>query len=178
MTENEQTKICALCAETIKAAAKVCPYCRKNQRRGLFLNRFDLIGAITALLMLGTFLLLARMFTEGRSFSSSRDKIEVISSKVAFQIKPRSTNIFVSGILTNRSNYSWRINKFEIRFFDSFGKTIDVDEGWSNDTFTVLPGSDHSFRFDLYSRKSIPENASYKVLIRSASDPSGQFGGD
>jgi hypothetical protein len=178
MTENEQTKICPLCAETIKAAARVCPYCRKNQRRGLFLNRFDLIGAITALLMLATFLLLARMFTEGRSFSSNRDKIEVISSKVAFQIKPHYTNIVVSGILTNRSNYSWQIRAFEIRFFDGSGKIIDADEGWPDSRLTVLPDSDHSFRFRLDSRKSIPEHASYKVMVRSANDPSIPFAGN
>jgi hypothetical protein len=169
MAEAEQTKVCPLCAETIKKAAKVCPFCRKNQARGFFISRFDLVGIVTVLLLLGTYWFLSNMLTEGRSFSSSRDKIEVLSTDLTVETNGHGMHVVVTGVLTNRSNYPWRISLFEVRFFDSSGKVIDADRDWNH--FTVMPGSDHAFQLAFYSRKIIPEHARYKVLIRSASDP-------
>lgn len=173
MSENEQAKICPLCAETIKAAARVCPHCRKIQRRGLFITKYDLLALAMPLLVLGTFFLLDQMFAKGRSFSPSRDKIEVLSSQMMVGDCGYSTNVVVSGILTNRSDYAWQMIEFEVRYLDGSGKIIDVDSG--SDGFTVLPHSDHSFHLTLYSRQSIPEHTSHKILIRSATDQNAWF---
>lgn len=177
MAENEQTKICPLCAETIKAAAKVCPHCRKIQKRWLFITRYDLLAVGTLVIFIGTVFLLVQMFSSGRSFSSSRDKIAVVGSQLALDVSSDGTNVIISGVLTNGSNYSWQMGGFEVRFFDGFGKLIDADKGVDN--FDFLPHSDHAFKINLYGRKSIPEHASYKVLIRSARDPDASwFAGD
>ena len=173
MAETEQTKTCPLCAETIKAAARVCPHCRKIQRRGLFITKYDLLALAMPLLVLGTFFLLNQMFAKGRSFSPSRDKIEVLSSQVTVVHSEYFTNVVLSGMLTNRSNYSWKELEFEVRYLDGSGKIIDADSG--SDVFTVLPHSDHSFNLTLYSRKSIPEHTSRKILIRSATDQNAWF---
>ena len=174
MAENEQTKICPLCAETIKAKVKLCPYCRKIQSKWIFITRYDLLAVITLCIFVGTIFLLFQMFASGRNFSSSRDKVEVLNSQLGLD---GWTNVVVSGVLTNGSNYSWQMGEFEVRFFDGSGKLIDADEG--SDSFTVLPHDDHSFKITLYRRKSISEYASQKVLIRSASDPDASwFAGD
>ena len=173
MAENEQTKVCPLCAETIKAAAKVCPHCHKIQKRWLFITQYDLLGIVTLLLVVGTVWILVKLFAEGRSFSSSRDKITVLSSQLAVDANSDDTNVVVSGILTNASNYAWNTKEFEVRFYDSSGKIVDTGSG--EDGFTVLPHSDHSFQITLYSRKSIPEHSSRKVILRSAGDPDAWF---
>jgi len=175
MAENEQTKVCPLCAETIKAAAKVCPHCRKIQKRWFFITRYDLLALATVAIFIGAICLLNKMFFEGRSFSSSRNKIKVLNSQLSAQRMSDSTNVVVTGILTNSSDYSWRIGQFELRFLDASGKVIDADKQSDSDGFTVLPHSDHSFRLVLYSLSSIPEHASYKLSICLAYDPNAQF---
>jgi hypothetical protein len=173
MAENEQTKTCPLCAEIIKAKARVCPHCRKIQKRGFFFTKYDLIALAVPLLVLGTFLFLFQIFAEGKSFSLSKNKVVVLSSQLMVVDSEYSTNVIAVGVLTNSSNYAWQMLQFEVRFFDEFGKIADVDSG--SDGFTVLPHSDHSFRLTLYSRTSIPKHASYKIIVRSAQDQKAWF---
>jgi hypothetical protein len=176
MAENESTKVCSLCAETIKAAAKVCPHCRKIQKRWLFITRYDLAVLAMGFLAVGTVVWSVNMFSNGRNFSSSRDKVEVLSSQLVVDSSRENTNVIVSGILTNGSDYEWDMGNFEVRYLNNFGKIVDVDSG--SDNFTVLPHSDHAFHLTLWSRKSIPEHASCKVFVRSAKDSSAWFPGD
>jgi hypothetical protein len=176
MTKTEPTKVCPLCAETIKAKAKVCPHCRKVQKRWLFCSRYDAVAFASAFVFIGTVYLLGNMFIEGRNFSSSRDKIAVLNSQVGIESSSEQTNVVVTGLLTNRSDYAWRTGEFEVRFLDASGKIADVD--FRSDGFTVMPHNDHSFSLTLYSRKSIPEHTSRKITIRSASDPDAWFSGD
>jgi len=78
----------------------------------------------------------------------------------------------VVGVLTNSSSYPWKLSGYnmEIRFFDKDGKIADLDKSSGGEEFTILPASDHSFRFYL-SRKSIPEYVNYKIYVCSAKDP-------
>jgi hypothetical protein len=176
MDAHADTRVCRLCAETIKAAAKVCPYCRKIQKRGLFFTKYDCLALAVPFIFLGTILLLGKMFIRGRSFSSSRDNIEVLNSEVAMETSRDYTNVVVVGVLTNKSDHAWQIGEFEVRYLNSSGKAVDVMSGWEG--FTVLPHSNHSFRLTFYSRTSIPEHTSRKVSVRSAKDPNAWFVSD
>ena len=178
MAENDQTKICPLCAETIKAAAKVCPYCRKNLRRGIYVDVFDAAALGTVAFFIGVIVLIYNIFAQGRGFSPVRHEIEVLSSQVAMGASSEHTNVFVSGILTNRSDYAWQNLKFEVRYFDQSGKMFDADSCDDHQEFTVLSHSDHSFSLNLWSRDSIPKYATYRVMVTSASDPRNWFPDD
>lgn len=176
MTEIEPTKVCPLCAETIKAKAKVCPHCRKIQKRWFIGSKYDAVAFASAFVFIGTVYVIGNLFFEGRKFSSSRDQIAVLNSRVGIEYSSEQTNVVVSGLLTNRSDYAWRTGEFEVRFLDASGKIVDVAP--SMDSFTVMPHNDHSFSLTLYSRKSIPEHASRKITIRSASVPDAWFSAD
>lgn len=169
MAEIETTKVCPLCAETIKAAAKVCPHCRKIQTRWFFINEYDLTAVLSVIFFVGAVFVAFKAFGEGRSFASSRDKVTVLSSQLSIDANHDYTNVVVSGIMTNASDYAWNLGRVEVQFLDAAGKVIDADA--SSIGSTVLSHSDHSFRLTLYSRNTIPNHASYKVLVRSASDP-------
>lgn len=175
MSEKAETKVCPMCAETIKAAAKVCPHCRKIQMRWLFITRYDWLVLAAVALFIGTLFLFIKLVSGGRSFSSSRDKITVLDSQLAVDAGIGYTNVVVSGVLTNSSDYAWQLGEFEVRFLDGSGKIVDVRKGF--DRFTVLPRSDHSFHLTLFSG-SIPEHASRKIMIRSAKDPNAWFASD
>ncbi len=170
MSESEQTKVCRRCAETIKAAAKVCPYCRSSQTRWLFVSKHEVIPILTLLLFAGTAWLIFFYFSQSeRRFSPSRDRIEILSSQVTIQKTKYGQHVVVVGVLTNQSPYAWLVGDFSVRYFDKDGKTLDVDS--SIEVFTVLPHSDHSFRLSFESRKSIPEYTNHKVYVRKATDP-------
>ena len=169
MAETEQTKVCPLCAETIKAAAKVCPHCRRPQNRWFFINEYDLMAVLSVILFAGAVFVAFKIFGEGRDFATSRDKITVLSSQFLIEANHDYTNVVVSGILTNASEYAWNLGEFEVRFLDAAGKVIDADESSSGST--VLSHSERSFRLTLYARTTVPNHVSYKVLVKSASDP-------
>ena len=169
MLENKPTKVCPLCAETIKAAAKVCPHCRRVQTRWFFINEYDLMAVMSVILFAGASFVCFKVFGEGRNFSSSRGKIIVLSSHASVEAHHDYTNVVVSGVLTNASDYAWNLGMFEVRYLDMAGKVVDADEGSGG--FTVLSHSEHSFRLTLYSRKTVPDHVSQQVQVRSASDP-------
>jgi hypothetical protein len=175
MAEIEQTKVCPLCAETIKAAAKVCPHCRKSQRHWAFMTRYDFFAIAFPLILIVTFFVFNKAFYHRRDFALDRDKIQVTEFHFAFDKSRYETNVVMLGTLTNESDYSWDIGHFEIRYLNNMGKVLDIeDDAYGND-FTVLPYSDHSFSLDLYERKSLPQYAVCEVKVVSADDPRAPF---
>lgn len=173
MADTNQTKVCPLCAEIIKAAAKICPYCRRSQNRWVFLSVYDLVMILTVLLFVSSSLMLVHWMDHGRTFSPGRDRIEVLSSQLALDATEFGTNVVVVGILSNSSPYAWTLagkRDMEVRFFDRDGRTVDAVKPYWDEEFTILPQSDHSFRSYL-DRKSIPNHASYKIYVKSAQDP-------
>jgi hypothetical protein len=145
------------------------------QKRGFFITRYDLLGLATVAVLIGAIWLFNKMVLEPRSFSSSRNKMEVLNSQLSVVKMGSNSNVVVIGVLTNRSDYSWRMGIFELRFLDASGNILDAAKGSDADGFTVLPHSDHSFHLVLYSLSSIPEYASYMIAIRSAYDPDQSF---
>jgi hypothetical protein len=170
MAENEQTKVCPLCAETIKAAAKVCPYCRKSQRRWVFMTRYDIVAIVIVLLLPITFFLFTKIFYQGRDFSLDKDKIRVLDFHFAIN-KNYETNVVVLGVLTNESEHSWNINHVDIRYLNREGKVMDMDDYAYGVVFTILPHSVDAFRLTLDERKSVPQYEQCEVKVASAEDP-------
>ena len=78
MTESSDAKVCPMCAETIKAAAKVCPHCRYWQSRFSLQNpqvvaAVCLVLALAAIIGLGAFV--EWLFGSKRDFAEYRNEI-------------------------------------------------------------------------------------------------------
>jgi hypothetical protein len=174
MADAEQTKVCPLCAETIKAAAKVCPYCRKSQRRWVFMTRYDLSAILVAMLFVEAVFLLCTILERKRDFALDREKVQVLNFHFALDKGESETNIIFFGVVTNKSEHAWEVGDYEIRYFDSRGNLVNMDRASS--LITVFPHSDSSFRCDLLSsHNSIPDYAATKVTVVSAEDPRAPF---
>src|SRR5208283_239165 len=84
MAENEPTKVCPLCAETIKAAAKVCPHCRHWQKKWSLQNpqiAVTLYSLVMIVVLIGVGAFVDKMFGPKEQFAVYRDEIRVINSQ-------------------------------------------------------------------------------------------------
>jgi hypothetical protein len=170
MPETEQTKVCRHCAETIKAAAKVCPYCRKSQRRWGNLTAYEFCAILITALVLGTTCVIARDLEHARDFGPDKNKILVTSFHFDRTTDRHFTHVFVVGMLTNGSEHSWRVDRFQVRYLDTDRRLLGFDDSLP-DAFAILPKSEHAFRLDLYSPNSVSNFTACTVQVVSAHDP-------
>lgn len=174
MPESGQTKTCPLCAETIQAAAHVCPHCRHSQRTWSFQNP-QISAAIVILMVLGVAAafgaFLDKIFGSKRDFSEYRNDIAVVSSQVSHTT--RSSNLLVSvvGVVTNRGLFSWTKVGLEAQLFDGQGRLIDVVQTSDYNGFPILPHSEAAFKVEVKAVREKSDYTSHKVIVRWAKDP-------
>jgi Uncharacterised protein family UPF0547 len=178
MLETKQTKVCPLCAETIKVAAKVCPHCRYWQKKWSLQNpqTIQSIGAIvvviliTAVIMgLGTFF--DHLVGPKRDFAPYQSQITVISSATSFRMVESNLMLSVIGIVTNQSEFGWKDLGMEAQLFDKDGKLIDlIPANGDYLGITVFPHSEAGFKIESKATKRESDYASHKVYVRVAKD--------
>jgi hypothetical protein len=151
MIEAEQTKVCPLCAETIKAKAKVCPYCQTRQ------HRFSLLkGELTGiLLMLGA--IIAYPFSLDWAFGDQSDnrpslnfiihRNDLSVQQVTWKVTGKNEDYWLTGYVTNGGIFSWRIHELEVRITNPQNDLVDVChlEFGKSEKFVVQPGQEHAF---------------------------------
>ena len=129
MAETEQTKVCPHCAETIRAAAKVCPYCRYWQKKWSFANP-RIIASVYVLMYFGLIGVAAiffdNIFGRKEDFAEYRDQITAVNSSFAQRVYESNLWNTVVGTLTNQSSVSWKDVGVEARFLNRSGKMIDA----------------------------------------------------
>jgi hypothetical protein len=178
MAENEQTKICPLCAETIRAAAKVCPHCRYWQKKWSLQNpqTTQSIGAFLMLLLItaavvGLGIFLSHVIGPKRDFAPYRNQVKVVNSEVNFGMVYSNLTVFVVGVITNQSDYGWKQVGLEARFFDRNGKLIDVIPANSEySPVTVLPHTEAGFKIQRSAAQEESAYASHQIFVRTAKD--------
>lgn len=175
MTELGQTKVCPLCAETIKAAAKVCPHCRHWQKMWSLQN--PLIGVILWVLvacvfMIGFGLLWERAFGPKKEFATYRDDISVLYSRFSCRTSGSNLLITVVGTLTNRSDVGWKNVGVEAQFLSKSGSVMDVIpvEHESYSGVVILPHGDAAFRIEGKAARPATDYDTYKLFVRWAKD--------
>src|SRR5437899_1531359 len=128
-SEVEQTKVCRFCAETIKAAAKVCPFCRSKQGRHA-VRRQELLLAVPGLaLLIAAIVAIVWIAPDekspgGRSFAGHQSELVVLGSAV--ERDKAKANFWLTGVMTNRGEHPWRVHELEVRFLNERGNLLDV----------------------------------------------------
>jgi hypothetical protein len=153
MNEAAGTKVCPFCAETIKVAAKKCPFCNSRLARYALLRQ-ELSMGFAVLLCCASFILLSALtFPEfddiggGRSFTPYRRDLKAAGIEVI--VENQGTNAFyyrVSGLVTNLGQYPWRVKELELSITNSQG-AVDVRHENVKDSFVVQPRGAHAFVF-------------------------------
>lgn len=171
MSNVEQSKICAACAEAIKPSAKICPYCRTKQVR-FALWRQDLGGAVASLVLIGLFIAgIAWMDPDqtlkGRCFESHRTDLKV--GHVTLETgKPKGFRVM--GVVTNRGNGAWRVESIEVRFRGQDGSLIDVQHSELDSPFVIQPGGEGAFGLSFWRLNPNVVTARIEARVQNATD--------
>ncbi len=177
-TPDRQT--CPYCAETIKREAKVCPRCR--QWLTLRSLRNPVIGAwvyglphlvVSAVLVVVLLKGLDRLLDPKPDYSSNIHSIEVNGSRMNWAETSSGTRIYITGMLTNRSEFAWRDVELECRFLDAQGKLIDAAHPHVG--LTIQPHDDTAFRASVSPGSATNDYVSFRVSVSAARNTKGLF---
>jgi hypothetical protein len=106
--------------------------------------------------------------TGGRSFSKHRS--DLLAGRVALERGAGKTDWWVTGYVTNRGNYPWRVRELEIRFEDPAGNLLDVGHPKVTDPFVVAPGSNGAFHAKLLLVMFTNSDVVHRVRVQTATD--------
>jgi hypothetical protein len=172
MGEGEQTKVCPLCAETIKAAARVCPHCQS--KLGRFARwRYEVGIPFVVLVLLGEWIALVAWIApddkmKGRCFAGHQADLRVdhvslgeVGNKVTFQI---------TGVVTNMGNYPWRVREIEVRVLGYDGELIEALHPRIDNPFVVQSAQQAAFCLPLSRLHPDAVAAELQARVQDASD--------
>jgi hypothetical protein len=172
MSTAAETKICPHCAETIKAAARLCPFCRSRQSRWAF-RSYEIVVALTGLVLVvfATVLFVSLAPSDegkaGRAFAGHRGDLVVLEPRLIPAAS--SATCWLTGYVTNRGAYPWRVEELETRLMDSHSAMIDARHSRVDDPFVVLPGGAHAFRLK-WGERDVAGEALPQVRVQMATD--------
>jgi hypothetical protein len=172
MGDVSQTKTCPRCAETIKAAAKVCPFCQGRQGRFAFCQEqlALVVSVLLLLVLLGLvcYWALPDIPESGRKFSRHREDLRVL--RTSLQRGKMKPDFWLTGYVTNCGNYPWRVRSLESRFLDAQGNLLDVRHVDVSDPFVVQPRGEDAFRVALGELIFTNSGVVQQVRVQTATD--------
>jgi hypothetical protein len=173
MDDASQTKICNLCAESIKAAATVCPFCQARQGRYPVWREqgIQLVLAVAMVLVLGwvCFVVLPdEVHSGGRNFARHRAELRVL--RTALERVKSKPEFWLTGYVTNGGGYPWRVQELEMRTLDAQGNLLDVQHPSISDPFVVPPGAEGAFRVKLREVVFTNNGVVHQVRVQAARD--------
>ena len=180
MTETEQTKICPLCAETIKVAAKVCPHCRHWQPHKWSFGNPQFMQSVASVFwaasifgaIFGLAYFLENLLGSKRDFAPYQNQIGIVSSEVSFRMSGSNLTVFVFGVVTNKSDFAWKNVGLEAQLFDKSGRLIDVIQA-SDSSYNgviLLPHAEAAFKIQSKAARDETEYSTHKVVVGSGKD--------
>lgn len=172
-SDQRNNRTCPCCSEIIPAAAKICPRCRqwlsvRSFRNPTVLALFIFLPMIVSLILMISWMVkqMQKVFNPPPYYSDFQGSIQILDSKMRWVETSDGPRVFVTGTITNRSQFAWGRPEFECRFFDS--KKQMIDAATESTYLTIMPGSDSAFRVSIKPLLSSNEYDSFKIFLSTA----------
>ena len=172
--DEAETKMCPLCCEPVRMAARKCPHCHHYLNKWVLAATHPLV-AVTPMFILLTigFIMLSRVLDRGESFDSFHSQVYVTQSELEFgDLPPKGPTVAVVGTIHNDSHVTWKDISIEVQFFDKTHKLIDSKQ--SRDYSSSLrPKDNGAFKVSQPREFNKADYASYEVRVIDAKDRNG-----
>lgn len=106
-------------------------------------------------------------------YSDFQGSIQILESKMKWSETSEGPRLFLTGIITNRSQMGWTRPEFECRFFNSKKELIDAANGIAY--LTIQPGNDSAFRVSIKPLLSSNEYDSFRISLSTAYNVRGPY---
>ena len=172
-SEHREQRSCPHCAEVIPFAAKICPRCRQWLSFRSFRNPTVFVLCVLfpmtiSVVLMGAWFLhqMQKVFSPAPYYSDFQGSIQILDSKMRWVETSEGPRLFVTGLITNRSQMAWKRPEFECRFFNSKKQMVDAATGYTY--LTILPENDSAFRLSIKPLLSSNEYDSLKLSLSTA----------
>lgn len=174
------SRTCPFCAESIKREAKVCPRCHqwltlrslRNPAIAVWVYGFPHL-AIYALLGMLLLTALDRIQNPKPNYTAFVTSLRVLESRMNWAETSNGPRIYVTGILTNQSEFAWRDIELECRFLDAGGQMVDAAHPHAG--LTIQPHDDTAFRAVVTPSRASNDYASFRLSVSTARNTKSLF---
>jgi hypothetical protein len=178
--DTASSRTCPYCAESIKHEAKVCPRCRQWLTLRSVRNPAIAVWVygLPHLVLYAGFVILIltavdRVVNPEPDFTAFVNSLRVMESRMDWVQASNDPRIFVTGILTNGSEFAWRDIELECRFFDTKGQLVDAAHPFVR--LTIQPHDDTAFRATVTPSHATNDYASFRVSVSTARNTKSLF---
>ncbi len=178
--DTAASRACPYCAESIKHEAKVCPRCRqwltlrsiRNPAIAAWVYGFPHLAMFA---LMGMLILtgLDRIQNPKPDYTAFVNSLRVLESRMNWAQTSSGTRIYITGILTNQSEFAWRDIELECRFLDANGQLVDAAHPHAG--LTIQPHDDAAFRAVVTPSHATNDYASFRVSVSTARNTKGLF---
>ena len=104
----------------------------------------------------------------GRNFAHHKDDLAVI--RTSWEDRPKSSDFFLTGFVTNSGAHAWRVRELEVRFLDDKRNLLDVRRRDVSEPFVVQSHQEHAFRIGLSNLAFTNRGVNRQVRVQMAFD--------
>jgi predicted nucleic acid-binding Zn ribbon protein len=178
--DTASSRICPFCAESIKNEAKVCPRCRqwltlRSIRNPAITVWVYGLSHLVIYALLGMLILTAldRIQNPKPDYTAFVNSLRVMESRMNWAETSSGPRIYITGILTNQSEFAWRDIELECRFLDTNGRLVDAAH--PHVALTIQPHDDTAFRTVVTPSHATNDYASFRLSVSTARNTKGFF---
>ena len=99
-------------------------------------------------------------------YSQFPDSVRIVESHMNWAVAHDDVRIYIAGVVTNTSPFTWKEAEFDCRFFNAKGEMIDATTGYGH--VTVRPNDDVAFRVSIAPTAPTNSYASFKISVSHA----------
>jgi predicted nucleic acid-binding Zn ribbon protein len=177
---TEPTRTCPFCAETISAAAKLCPRCRQWLSWHSLRNPAVSASVMGCTVLVCFFVMvwailrtLDHAFNPPPYYTEFPNALQILESRMNWVSTKDGPRIYVTGTLTNQSPLAWTSLEFDCRFFDAQGRMVDAANARGG--LTIRSNDDSAFRAVVLPATDSNEYRAFKISVSTARNTKGRF---